>query len=911
MPEQRDASGRPRARNGEPTSGLFEQLSAQFTDRYRLVRELGAGGMATVYLARDERHERDVAIKVLRPELAAVIGGARFLAEIRTTAHLQHPNILPLFDSGAAGPFLYYVMPHVAGDSLRDRLRRETQLAITDAVRIASEVASALDYAHRQGVIHRDIKPENVLFHDGRAMVADFGIALAASKVDGGRMTATGMSLGTPHYMSPEQAMGEREITARSDVYSLGAVLYEMLVGEPPFTGPTAQAIVAKVLTTEPERPRETRKSIPPHVQDAVLLALEKLPADRFATAAAFGEALASRSTPVPDRPTEDAAPRVVATVAATPEPVPRPTTNWWRGLGVLAVGLAAGWLVHALGSAPSAPIAPVRLAFSLGAPGADRGFIDISRDGRRIIQVVSDSNGVDRIMMRDLASTDIVSVIGSEGAVDPVFSRDGEWISFNGDGKLRKVPARGGPAVDIADSASVGGGAWMPDGNIVFTRDGRGLWIVPDAGGTPRQITTLDSSRNEFNHWYPQSLPDGNAVIYTSYATPIARARIEAFDFSSRQKKVLVDGAVFGRYAAGHLLYMRDGAIFAVEFDPKALRVIGTPVPVQDDVSWVATDGLGAYAIAANGTLAYLKASQWNVNRRVVWADRTGREQPAFPAAGVFAEPRLSPDGRWIVVTVTDPRRELWLFEIARGVLTPLSRTNNVAFNAVWTPDSKSVVYAHENPVYDLHQILIDGSAADTPVISSKWDKYASGISPDGRSIVYVENNNSDRLFIARLDGTAPPRALTASGTAERSASFSPTGGWIAYEEWTHGQPNIYLVAADGSGARRQISVEGGEQPRWTKGGTEVVYRRGTAVMAVSVNPGTGEVGKPVELFRKGRPYRLGGGRTMAYDVSADGSKFLLVIPEQRNSAQPVVVVLNWFEEIKARALAAGRASK
>ena len=252
MPEQRDASGRPRARDGEPTSGLFEQLSAQFTDRYRLVRELGAGGMATVYLARDERHERDVAIKVLRPELAAVIGGARFLAEIRTTAHLQHPNILPLFDSGAAGPFLYYVMPHVAGDSLRDRLRRETQLAITDAVRIASEVASALDYAHRQGVIHRDIKPENVLFHDGRAMVADFGIALAASKVDGGRMTATGMSLGTPHYMSPEQAMGEREITARSDVYSLGAVLYEMLVGEPPFTGPTAQAIVAKVLTTEP-----------------------------------------------------------------------------------------------------------------------------------------------------------------------------------------------------------------------------------------------------------------------------------------------------------------------------------------------------------------------------------------------------------------------------------------------------------------------------------------------------------------------------------------------------------------------------------------------------------------------------------------------------------------------------------
>ena len=488
----------------------------------------------------------------------------------------------------------------------------------------------------------------------------------------------------------------------------------------------------------------------------------------------------------------------------------------------------------------------------------------------------------------------------------------DGEWISFNADGKLRKVPTRGGPAVDIADSASVGGGAWTPDGSIIFTRDGRGLWVVASSGGTPRQITTLDTSRKEFNHWYPQMLPDGNAVIYTSYATPISRARIEAFDLKAQPEK-----SVWSRVRSsagiprGHLLYMRDGAIFAVEFDPKALRVIGTPVPVQDDVSWVATDGLGAYAIAANGTLAYLKASEWNVKQRVVWADRTGREQPALPAPGVFAEPRLSPNGRWIVVTVTDPRRELWLFEIGRGVLTPLSRTDNAAFNAIWTPDSKSVVYAHENPVYDLHRIPIDGSSPDVPVISSQWDKYASAISPDGRSIVYVENNNSDRLFIAQLDGTAAPRALTASGIAERSASFSPTGGWIAYEEWTHGQPNIYLVAAEGSGARRQVSVEGGEQPRWTKGGTEIVYRRGSAVMAVPVTPSTGDVGKPMELFRKGQPDRLGGGRTMAYDVSADGSKFLLVVPEQKNGSQPIVVVLNWFEELKARALASGRASK
>src|SRR4029077_4744363 len=247
----------------------------------------------TVYLAEELRHDRRVAVKVLRPELAAVIGADRFLSEIKTTANLQHPHILPLFDSGAADSFLFYVMPFIEGESLRDRLNREKQLPIPDAVRIATEVAGALDYAHRHGIIHRDIKPENILLHDGRALVADFGIALAASKAGGSRMTETGMSLGTPAYMSPEQAMGEREITARSDVYALAATTYEMLVGDPPFTGSTAQAIVARVVTESPRPMLPQRHTIPPHVEAAVLTGLEKLPADRFATAADFAEALA------------------------------------------------------------------------------------------------------------------------------------------------------------------------------------------------------------------------------------------------------------------------------------------------------------------------------------------------------------------------------------------------------------------------------------------------------------------------------------------------------------------------------------------------------------------------------------------------------------------------------------------
>src|SRR6185503_10126916 len=268
-------------------------LTIALADRYRIQRELGEGGMATVYLAQDLKHDRRVAIKVLKPELAVVIGADRFLREIKTIATLQHPHILGLIDSGEVNGTAYYVMPFVEGESLRDRLRREKQLPIGDAIRTATEVAAALDYAHRHGVIHRDIKPENIMLHDGSALVADFGIALAVSSAGGGsRMTETGMSLGTPHYMSPEQAMGERAITGRSDVYALGAVTYEMLVGEPPFTGPTAQAIVAKVMTADPAGLSAQRRSVPPAVEDAVLTALSKLPADRFATAAEFAAAL-------------------------------------------------------------------------------------------------------------------------------------------------------------------------------------------------------------------------------------------------------------------------------------------------------------------------------------------------------------------------------------------------------------------------------------------------------------------------------------------------------------------------------------------------------------------------------------------------------------------------------------------
>ena len=261
------------------------RLNAALEGRYAIDRELGEGGMATVYLADDLKHERKVALKVLRPELAAVVGAERFLAEIKTTANLTHPHILPLFDSGEADGFLFYVMPYLEGETLRDRIDREKQLAVEEAVRIATAVASALDHAHRHKVIHRDIKPGNILLQDGQPVVLDFGIALALGVAGGTRLTETGLSVGTPFYMSPEQATGDQEVGASTDTYALGSVLYEMLVGEPPYPGATAQAVLGKIIAGKPVSATEQRPSIPAHVDAAVRKALEKLPADRFTSA--------------------------------------------------------------------------------------------------------------------------------------------------------------------------------------------------------------------------------------------------------------------------------------------------------------------------------------------------------------------------------------------------------------------------------------------------------------------------------------------------------------------------------------------------------------------------------------------------------------------------------------------------
>jgi serine/threonine-protein kinase len=873
---------------------LLIRLQAALADRYRLDRELGAGGMATVYLAHDVRHGRPVALKLLRPELAAVIGAERFLAEIRTTANLQHPHILPLFDSGEADGFLFYVMPFVEGESLRDRLTREKQLPVADAVRVASEVASALDYAHRHGVIHRDIKPENILLHDGQALVADFGIALAASKAGGTRMTETGMSLGTPHYMSPEQAMGEREIGPRSDVYALGAVTYEMLAGDPPFLGSTAQAIVAKVITEKPPPLTAARDTVPPAVAAAVHQALAKLPADRFASAAEFAAALAGRMPAGTD--SGALAATTVTAHPRTPARLARPALPWvLLAFAVLAIGA----LVVRGRSSGRPPAEPVR--FSIQLPPADRlqagnPLPAFSPDGRRLAIPVTVA-GQDMIALRQLGRAEAEPVRGTEDGALPFFSPDGVWIAFTAQGKLRKVRVEGGAPIVLADSRW-GGGSWAPDGTIIYSQSYKsGLWRVSAGGGTAEPLTTPDSAAGELGHWWPQFLPDGHHVVFTNFSTPIERAKIELLDLRTGKREVLVRGGVFGRYlSTGQLVYASGESMLAVPFDLGRLAVTGPATPVLGDVAVVPSNGLAAFSVSERGDLAYVPASALNAETRPVWVSRDGTERPLLTRSGRYAEPALSPDGRRVALTITGSggNRDVWVYEPARDILTRITSGEAAEFGPLWTADGRRLIYSSEQPVFDLYSRAADAGTPETPLLVGSSDKYAGSLSPDGKLLAFwLSAPAGSEIWLLPVDGTGKARPLLQSRYSTLHPAFSPDGRWLAYDSDESGRREVYLQSYPDLGRfRRQISTSGGLNPHWTRGGRELVYRTGDSVFAAGVETATGETGRPVFLF-------AGSYVESGYAVTPDGQRFLMIKVPPESAPRRVEVVLNWFEEM------------
>jgi Tol biopolymer transport system component/tRNA A-37 threonylcarbamoyl transferase component Bud32 len=880
---------------------VLTRLQAALADRYRLERELGQGGMATVYLAQDLRHDRKVAVKVLRPELAAIIGAERFLAEIKTTASLQHPHILALHDSGETDGFLFYVMPFIEGESLRDRLSRERQLPVDEAVRIATEAAGALQYAHRHGVIHRDIKPENILLHDGSALVADFGIALAVSSAGGGRMTETGMSLGTPHYMSPEQAMGEREITARSDVYALGAVLYEMLSGDPPFTGSTAQAIVARVLTESPRPLLPQRHTVPPYVEAAVLRALEKLPADRFASAAQFAGALTYPGS-VPMAPAATGA--AVALGAAH------------RGRRVARLAVAAGALMLAallsvalwtwLGPRPESPVRQLvrfdiqlpRDAQPVGAPGSTIAF---SPDGSQIVYIGKAPSG-QRLYVRRMDRPDPIPVPGSEGGTLPFFSPDGQWLGFKQGGKLVKVALAGGPVTPICTVAGIPYGAtWTAGDTIIFAADS-GIMDVPAAGGSPHLIARPDSG--EVFH-FPDVLPGGRAVLFGVAGG--GTLKLAALIRRTGEVKRLQQPGGYPRYVTGGFVVLSDpsGILSAVPFDATRLEVTGPARPIVDQLG-AGADGDVNLGVSRSGDFAFQAST--SEGSRLVLLDRGGVARDAGGAdTSYYQNPRLAPDGRRVaLLRATEfsfSSRDVWVFDLVQHTRTRVTFDTTAGW-PLWTPDGRRIAYTHfpdgsRGLNGHIYWVPADGSGAPESLVVRPGQWWASSFEPDGRGFIYsgfTSPQAKEEIWQVRLEGGTAPRRVLATGFNNAAPSLSPDGRWLAYVADESGRDEVYVRPYPGPGGRWQVSLDGGTEPLWSPTGHEIFYRNGDLMIAAAVRTRAGfEVRGRTRLFTGSYDPAVFKGRN--YDVTRDGRTFLML---QRvvGARQAVVVTLNWFDE-------------
>jgi|tagenome__1003787_1003787.scaffolds.fasta_scaffold20984308_3 serine/threonine protein kinase/Tol biopolymer transport system component len=878
---------------------------------HEVLSAIGAGGMGEVYRARDTRLDRIVAIKTLPDHLSHRADlRERFEREARAIASLNHPHICTVFDVGHQGSTYYLVMEYLEGQTLTQRLRKGP-LPLPQALQYACQVSDALDKAHRRGITHRDLKPANVMLTKSGAKLLDFGLAKLQSQSSvsdatlsalPNDITGEGTIIGTMQYMAPEQ-LEARDVDARTDIFAFGAVLYEMVTGKKAFEARSQASLIAKILEFDPPPVSSLQPITPPALDRIIKLCLAKDPDERWQNAADLARELQWISESSSQQMSG-------ASVSLTNDVAPRRLHSHlaWLIVGVL-LGALGGATLLKFWRGPT-PAVPLLTRTSIMLPSGQRLTSDdadypmaISPDGRRIAYVAEDDTGSAQLYLRELGELEPKAIAGTSGARHPFFSPDGKWIAFFAEGALQRASVAGGAPLRICNfiGASMGG-SWSSNNIIVFASRGSGLFKVEAAGGAAQPLDGTGSAT------WPEILPDDKTVLFSSgqiIATiPInggpSRVLAQTNDASSQGPAVLGTGYVLEARLVqpGFLVYGQSpGVVRAIPVDPRSLALKGPPISIVDRIERASAGGAVYFAVSSTGTLLYAPTGQ---RHQIVWVDRNGVETPLAAPSGPYRAPRISPDGKWIAVAMSDEvrRSDIWIYNSEGGARRRFtSELHNLG--PTWSPDGTRLAFGDSHNVVEMPFV---GSGAKQVLTTGERLRYPCSYTSDGQTLLFqqVENAGLSLWRVSRNLPGAIPTLLMPSVSGD-CGLLSPNDKWLAYVSTESGRAEIYVSNYPGLSEKIAVSTDGGQRPLWSRNGRELFFRHGDALMAV-----------PVETranFRAGKPHRLfsgayrGESQESAFDVAPDGQRFVMIKSDQAAGLRQFNVVQNWLDELKQRA--------